>query len=104
MKKKLTKNVSMSLGAATTEVQRCAFYALLSRSCVYVDYFHMWAEDNALTYGARIEEAWNQWTSFVEPDRWLSGAFNFYTGHIPASTWWHINSLWLEYLGGNLNN
>lgn len=86
------------------EVIRAAFFALLTRNGVYVDYFYCWAKGKNIPYGVRVVEAWEEWSKIVSPARYITGAFVFHEEHIPVCVWNSVYEQWKVWIADNLKN
>lgn len=86
------------------EVINAAFFALLTRNGVYLDYFHYWATENPIGDGLRIAQAWENWSKIVPPRLYINGAFWWDTKSTSFRLWADISLEWHEWLAANLNN
>lgn len=103
MKQELTKNVSISSGEVSAEVINAAFFALLSREGLYVDYFHYWTMENRVEDGLTILQAWEDWAKVISPWEYIKGAFWWDFGPLRFKVWADLNYKWTEWLAANLN-
>lgn len=102
MKKKLTKIDSMSSGEVNAEVINAAFFALLTRSGLYLDYFHYWAKETHFAYGITISQDWENWSKIATPSQYIQGAFVWDKTNIPLCVWNDMNTKWNEWLTANI--
>lgn len=102
MKEKLTKNDSISSGEMSAEVINAAFFAMISRNGLYLDYFHYWAKRNTPAYGMNISQAWENWAKISTPAQYIAGAFNWAESSVPRCAWVDIDTKWRVWLSENL--
>lgn len=86
------------------EVINAAFFALLTRNGVYLDYFCCWAEKKYIPYGESVAEAWKNWADLPTPECYVIGAFVFDRTHIHACVWNSVHEQWKVWLADNLKN
>lgn len=103
MKKKLTKNVSMSSREVTTEVAIAAFQALLNRRGLYYAFFQNYAISREL----HIETGWvNEWINEVgveEPELWVPMSFVWEKTTQDDDVWIDLHCRWNRWCKYNLN-
>lgn len=85
------------------EVINAAFFALLTRNGVYIDYFFCWAQKKYIPYGMSIVEAWENWSKITSPESYMLGAFVFNETHIPKCVWEGLYTQWNIWMEENLN-
>lgn len=86
------------------EVINAAFFALLTRNGVYLDYFCCWAKKKNIPYGMSIAEDWENWSKIVTPECYIFGAFVFDDTHIPECVWFAVHGQWMVWIEDNLKN
>ena len=102
MKKKLTKNDSISAVVKDFDVLVAAFEALLNKHDVHQEYFSEFARCHSYSDKVDIYREWKRWANDGIPTCWIDDAFIWKNTKCGSEFWNLIAESWKLYYNLNL--
>lgn len=102
MKKKLTKNVSISQKLADIDIMIAAFETVIFKNDLWFNYLYWFGQFHLTgTIGEQFS-LWKSWAKSRHPRMWSSQAFIWEVTDIEYPRWFEIDKEWNEWLEENL--
>ena len=103
MKKKLTKNDSISAVVKNFDVLVAEFEAFLKRENAHASYFREWEKAKEYSGTANVFYAWREWAKIINPLSWFTDAFIWDKSDNDYFYWQEKHKMWCDLYCRNLN-